>query len=264
MAKYIDMEVLSDIKIDKVNQTTLTLKTGSKISLQIPDVTADSVGVRVENGQLQFGDGTSWVGAPVPNQEITVEGEPIVFSSSDLDSEGKLTIQHNLGKYPFGLNYTIMPKDIIFQDMNTIVFDFSDQSTITSGHIWFNGSQQSMLYKLDTSRLTVVYSGNGIMPVAADDYILTDQDATGDSRVWKSSSRNCQIIQSGGYWVLENAAAIGEVYFSEESSGTHNTEPFGTTNWKAGSFHESNVPFYIVPYGTEITDTIQPSNADYL
>lgn len=145
MAKYIDMEVLSDIKIDKVDQTTLTLKTGSKISLQIPDVTADNVGVRVENGQLQFGDGTSWVGAPVPNQEITVEGEPIVFSSSDLDSEGKLTIQHNLGKYPFGLNYTLMPKDISFPDMNTIVFDFSDRSTITSGHIWFNGSQQSML-----------------------------------------------------------------------------------------------------------------------
>ena len=264
MAKYTDMEVLSDIKIDKVNQTSLTLKTGSKISLQIPDVTADSVGVRVENGQLQFGDGTSWVDAPVPNQEIAVEGEPIVFSSSDLDSEGKLTIQHNLGKYPFGLDYSIMPKDIVFQDMNTVVFDYSDRSTITSGHVWFNGSQQSMLYKQDTSRLTVVFTGGGITPVAGDDYILVDPNATGDDRVWKSESCNCQIRKDGSYWILDNAAGIGETYFTEAFSEVHHPEPFGTTNWRAGAFHETNVPFYIVLYGTEITDDVQPSNADYL
>lgn len=262
MSKYIDMQVLTDVKIDKIAQSTLKLKsTGVTILPGMDD--AGSAGLRYLNGVWEYNNGSAWVSLSPENGTLP-DTQVIQITASDLVN-GVATIQHNLGKVPFGLDVSVVPKEITYVDNNTMTLDFSDQATgFTGASVWFIGSQQSMLYKLDTSRLTVVYSGNGIMPVAADDYILTDQNATGDSRVWKSTSCNCQIIQSGGYWVLENAAAIGEVYFSEEFSGSHNTEPFGTTNWRAGAFHESNVPFYIVPYGTEITEAIQPSNADYL
>lgn len=262
MSKYIDMQVLTDVKIDKIAQSTLKLKSTGVTILPGMD-NAGSAGLRYLDGVWEYNNGSSWI-ALSPENGTLPDTQVIQITASDLVN-GVATIQHNLGKVPFGLDVSVVPKEITYVDNNTMTLDFSDQATgFTGASVWFIGSQQSMLYKLDTSRLTVVYSGNGIMPVAADDYILTDQDATGDSRVWKSTSRNCQIIQSGGYWVLENAAGIGEIYFSEEFSGTHNTEPFGTTNWKAGSFHESTIPFYIVPYGTEITDAVQPSNADYL
>lgn len=262
MSKYIDMQVLTDVKIDKIAQSTLKLKSTGVTILPGMD-NAGSAGLRYLDGVWEYNNGSAWV-ALSPENGTLPDTQVIQITASDLVN-GVATIQHNLGKVPFGLDVSVVPKEITYVDNNTMTLDFSDQASgFTGASVWFIGSQQSMLYKLDTSRLTVVYSGNGITPVAADDYTLTDQDATGDSRVWKSTSRNCQIIQSGGYWVLENAAGIGEVYFSEESSGTHNTEPFGTTNWKVGSFHETMVPFYIVPYGTEITAAIQPSNADYL
>ena len=54
-------------------------------------------------------------------------GEEIEFSESDL-SDGVLTIQHNLGnKYPFGLDYNVMPKDVRFVDSNTLQLDYSDR-----------------------------------------------------------------------------------------------------------------------------------------
>lgn len=145
MPKYIDMEVKADIVVDKINQSTLTLKDGSKISIQIPDTDTDSIGIRVENGQLQIGEGTTWSSISKGTDVVSVTGSPIVFSSSDLDSEGKLTVQHNLGKLPFGLDFTIMPKDIVFQDENTLVLDYSDQTEITNGEVWFVNSSQDML-----------------------------------------------------------------------------------------------------------------------
>lgn len=150
MPKYIDMEVKADIVVDKINQSTLTLKDGSKISIQIPDADTDSIGIRVENGQLQIGEGTAWSAISTGNNEVSVEGSPIVFSTSDLDGEGKLTIQHNLGKLPFGLDFTIMPKDIVFQDENTLILDYSDHSEITNGEVWFVNSSQSMLVNAST------------------------------------------------------------------------------------------------------------------
>ena len=150
MPKYIDMEVKADIVVDKINQSTLTLKDGSKLSIQIPNTDTDSIGIRVENGQLQIGEGTSWSGISKGTDVVSVTGSPIVFSSSNLDSDGKLTIQHNLGKPPFGLDFTIMPNDIVFQDENTLVLDYSDQPEITNGEVWFVNSSQDMLVNAST------------------------------------------------------------------------------------------------------------------
>ena len=98
-----------------------------------------AVGFKYENNCWQYSNGDSWVELGKTSGTSSVNGDPISFSSSDL-----LTINHNLGQYPIGIDYTIMPKDIIFVDENTLQFDYSDQESI-SGQIWFIGSKQNML-----------------------------------------------------------------------------------------------------------------------
>lgn len=102
-----------------------------------------AVGLKYENNCWQYSNGDSWVELGKTSGTSSVNGDPISFSSSDLLS-GILTINHNLGQYPIGIDYTIMPKDIIFVDENTLQFDYSDQESI-SGQIWFIGSKQNML-----------------------------------------------------------------------------------------------------------------------
>lgn len=102
-----------------------------------------AVGLKYENNCWQYSNGDSWVELGQTSGTSSVNGDPISFSSSDLLS-GILTINHNLGQYPIGIDYTIMPKDIIFVDENTLQFDYSDQEFI-SGQIWFIGSTQEML-----------------------------------------------------------------------------------------------------------------------
>lgn len=102
-----------------------------------------AVGLKYENNCWQYSNGDSWVELGQTSGTSSVNADPISFSSSDLLS-GILTINHNLGQYPIGIDYTVTPKDIIFVDENTLQFDYSDQESI-SGQIWFIGSKQNML-----------------------------------------------------------------------------------------------------------------------
>ena len=75
---------------------------------------------------------------------ININYEPIEFTETNLDSNGKLHIQHNFNnKNVLCLGYSVTPKDIEYQD-NEIIFDYSDQSSI-SGAVWFVNSLQNMM-----------------------------------------------------------------------------------------------------------------------
>lgn len=76
--------------------------------------------------------------------QSTINYEPIEFTETNLDSNGKLHIQHNFNnKNVLCLGYSVMPKDIEYQD-NEIIFDYSDQSNV-SGTVWFVNSLQNMM-----------------------------------------------------------------------------------------------------------------------
>ena len=78
-------------------------------------------------------------------QEGDVPYDVINITSSDLVN-GVATIQHKFGKVPFGVDCSVVPKEITYVDENTITLDFSDQSeSFTGASVWFIGSQQSML-----------------------------------------------------------------------------------------------------------------------
>lgn len=144
MSKYIDMEVKADVKIDKIAQPTLKLKE-SGVTI-IPGMTSiGSAGLRyTSTGKWEYNNGDAWValspeGATLPTTQV------IEITASDLVA-GVATIQHNLGKVPFGLDYSVIPKAITYVDENTMTLDFSDQpTTFTGASVWFIGSQQSML-----------------------------------------------------------------------------------------------------------------------
>lgn len=144
MSKYIDMEVKTDVKVDKIAQSTLKLRT-SGVTI-IPGMTnIGSAGLRyTSTGKWEYNNGDAWValspeGATLPTTQV------IEITASDLVA-GVATIQHNLGKVPFGLDYSVTPKAITYVDENTMTLDFSDQpATFTGASVWFIGSQQSML-----------------------------------------------------------------------------------------------------------------------
>lgn len=149
MGKYIDMEVLSDLKIDHLDQTELILNPdgitlhpvmeGVDLSGEHP------VGFKLDpsTSSLKVSDGSAWV--DVVDEVSLPDTQVIQITASDLDS-GIATIQHNLGKVPFGLSWSVTPKDIVYVDENTLKLDFSDQATDFAGAtVWFIGSQQSML-----------------------------------------------------------------------------------------------------------------------
>lgn len=144
MSKYIDMEVKADVKIDKIAQPTLKLKeSGVTIIPGLSDI--GSAGLRyTSTGKWEYNNGDAWVallpeGATLPTTEV------IHITASDLVA-GVATITHNLGKVPFGLDYSVTPKAITYVDENTMTLDFSDQpTTFTGASVWFIGSQQSML-----------------------------------------------------------------------------------------------------------------------
>ena len=102
----------------------------------------NSAGIRYTQNGLEFSnDGIIWNSF---DSLSTINYEPIEFTKSNLDSNGKLHIQHNFNnKNILCLGYSITPKDIEYQD-NEIIFDYSDQSTV-SGAIWFINSTQNML-----------------------------------------------------------------------------------------------------------------------
>ena len=143
MSKYIDMQVLTDVKIDKIAQSTLKLKSTGVTILPGMDGVA-SAGLRYLNGSWEYNNGDAWValspeGATLPTTQV------IEITASDLVN-GVATIQHNLGKVPFGLDCSVTPKAITYVDENTMTLDFSDQpTTFTGASVWFIGSQQSML-----------------------------------------------------------------------------------------------------------------------
>lgn len=96
------------------------------------------------NGTLEYtNDGVIWHKFDETIQS-TINYEPIEFTETNLDSNGKLYIQHNFNnKNVLCLGYSVTPKDIEYQD-NEIIFDYSDQSSI-SGAVWFVNSLQNMM-----------------------------------------------------------------------------------------------------------------------
>ena len=143
MPKYIDMEVLTDVKIDKIAQSTLKLKSTGVTILPGMD-NAGSAGLRYLNGVWEYNNGSAWI-ALFPENGTLPSTQVIQITASDLVA-GVATIQHNLGKVPFGLDYSVTPKTITYVDNNTMTLDFSDQpTTFTGASVWFIGSQQSML-----------------------------------------------------------------------------------------------------------------------
>lgn len=143
MSKYIDMEVLDDVKISKIAQETLKFKsTGVTI---LPNVEGcESAGLQFIEGTWKYNNGSEWITLPSKRASL-LDKEVIQITPSDLKS-GIATIQHNLGKVPFGLDYSVTPKAITYVDENTMTLDFSDQpTTFTGASVWFIGSQQSML-----------------------------------------------------------------------------------------------------------------------
>lgn len=74
-----------------------------------------------------------------------ITSEAINFTASNV-SEGKVTINHNLGnKLLFGWGCSITPRSTTFNE-NSVVLDFSDRdSSEVVGFCWFSGSAQSML-----------------------------------------------------------------------------------------------------------------------
>lgn len=143
MSKYIDMQVLTDVKIDKIAQSTLKLKsTGVTILPGMDD--AGSAGLRYLNGVWEYNNGSAWV-ALAPGNGTLPDTQVIQITASDLVN-GVATVKHNLGKVPFGLDVSVVPKEITYVDNNTMTLDFSDQATwFTGASVWFIGSQQSML-----------------------------------------------------------------------------------------------------------------------
>ena len=144
MSKYIDMEVKTDVKIDKITQSTLKLRT-SGVTI-IPGMTnIGSAGLRyTSTGKWEYNNGSAWV-ALSPENGTLPSTQVIQITASNLVN-GVATIQHNLGKVPFGLDYSVTPKAITYVDENTMTLDFSDQpTTFTGASVWFIGTHQSML-----------------------------------------------------------------------------------------------------------------------
>lgn len=105
----------------------------------------NSAGIRYNpNGYLEFSnDNILWQKFDIL-AEPKITYEPIEFTETNLDSNGKLHIQHNFNnKNVLCLGYSVTPKDIEYQD-NEIIFDYSDQSSI-SGAVWFVNSLQNMM-----------------------------------------------------------------------------------------------------------------------
>ena len=145
MSKFIDMQVLTDVKINKIAQSTLNLKsTGITI---LPGMEgAASAGLRYLDGSWEYNNGNAWV-ALSPEGSALPATQVIEITASNLVN-GVATIQHNFGKVPLGLDCSVIPKAIAYVDENTMTLDFSDQETeFTGASVWFIGSQQSMLVK---------------------------------------------------------------------------------------------------------------------
>ena len=153
MGRYIDLKVLSDAKIGRVNQQLLQIGNSSGITISpIMDgvdiePAAGTVGVGLRNLRLALGweysNGPEWV--QFDRESSGISFTPITFTTADLDS-GVLTIQHNKNnRYFIGLNYSIEPRGIEYTDANTVKLDFSDQASITNGIVWFPGSDPSMV-----------------------------------------------------------------------------------------------------------------------
>lgn len=143
MANYIDMQVLADAKVSKIAQLTLKLKNTGVTILPGMDGVA-SAGLRYLNGSWEYNNGSAWV-ALSPENGTLPSTQVIQITASNLVN-GVATIQHNLGKVPFGLDVSVTPKAITYVDNNTMTLDFSDQATgFTGASVWFIGSQQSML-----------------------------------------------------------------------------------------------------------------------
>ena len=109
MSKYIDMEVKTDVKIDKIAQSTLKLRP-SGVTI-IPDMTdIGSAGLRyTSTGKWEYNNGDAWValpdGATLPTTQV------IEITAPDLVN-GVATIQHNLGNVPFGSDSSVTPYDV--------------------------------------------------------------------------------------------------------------------------------------------------------
>ena len=92
----------------------------------------------------EYNNGSAWITLSPENGTLP-STQVIQITAADL-TDGVATIQHNLGKVPFGLDVSVTPKAITYVDNNTMTLDFSDQATgFTGASVWFIGSQQSML-----------------------------------------------------------------------------------------------------------------------
>lgn len=155
----------------------------------------------------EFGSGE--VSAAIPEFEV------IEFTANDLDSEGKLHIEHNFGSpNVLCLSFTYVPKNIEYQ-INELILDYSDRagtSAFAGGDdfeegdmippaVWFIGSKASMKTKPATGPVLSV-TDCGIAAYNGD-YQLLDASATEHARVWKHPSESVYIYYtSAGYWVF--------------------------------------------------------------
>lgn len=156
MAKYVDLEIIHNAKIDKITQASISV--GSTIDgnttlagpevVIIPSVlgntTTGSTQKRVRYSHTDSkwyynnGSGDLAIGS-LPSTEA------ITFTASDL-TNGILTITHNFNKqYILDFRCSVQPRTVTFNN-NTIVLDYSDQpSTFTGGTVYFTGALQSMI-----------------------------------------------------------------------------------------------------------------------
>ena len=199
MAKYIDMQVLTDVRIDKIAQSTLKLKsTGVTILPGMTDI--GSAGLRyTSTGKWEYNNGDAWV-ALSPEGTTLPTTQVIQITASDLVN-GVATIQHNLGKVPFGLDYSVTPKAITYADENTMTLDFSDQADTFSGaSVWFIGSQQSMLVAPAPTPEWVL-SGAGLDAVNGD-YIKVSSDQYAEYLGEGMSTSNSICMWTNGSYIL--------------------------------------------------------------
>ena len=142
-------EILQNFRVNgKFDQDRLIIGRGVDEQLQL--MLTDTVGIRYvpndgSNPSIEYtNDGVAW--HPLGGTGSGIAYEPIEFTGSDLQADGKITIQHNFNnKNVLCLGSTPQPKEIEYLD-NQLVLDYSDQnSSNLTGAVWFVNSKQSML-----------------------------------------------------------------------------------------------------------------------
>ena len=178
----------------------------------------------------------------------SIEYEPIEFTESNLTS-GLLTINHNFNNSNIMcLGYSVIPKDITYQD-NSVIFDYSDQSTI-SGAVWFINSAQNMLANPPTPNIIIVSDAGS--PEINGQYTMDNpptslDEITTQSILWSTENTRFTYTQVGYNefrWSI-NWISAGAYYMSNELfTSTHPTKWPWECTWilQSGNYGTSPAP----------------------